>query len=50
MGVDPDGPTTEELTSVPLSPHGEPLSAYEEKVLAALEEEDRQHWMAHAAE
>jgi hypothetical protein len=41
MGVDPDGPTTEELTSVPLSPHGEPLSAYEEKVLAALEGEFR---------
>jgi hypothetical protein len=31
----------EELTSVPLSPHEEPLSPYEEEVLAALEEEFR---------
>jgi hypothetical protein len=31
----------EELTSMPLSPHEEPLSAYEQKVLAAFEEEFR---------
>src|SRR3954453_22172966 len=37
----PAPPATEELTSMPLSPHEEPLSAYEEKILAALEEEFR---------
>jgi hypothetical protein len=45
VDVSADGPpaprATEELTSMPLSPHEEPLSAYEEKVLAALEEEFR---------
>jgi hypothetical protein len=45
VDVSADGPpaprATEELTSMPLSPHEEPLSAYEQKVLAALEEEFR---------
>jgi hypothetical protein len=45
VDVSADGPpaprATEELTSMPLSPQEEPLSAYEEKVLAALEEELR---------
>jgi hypothetical protein len=45
VDVSADGPpaprATEELTSMPLSPHEEPLSAYEKKVLAALEEEFR---------
>src|SRR5919112_2049240 len=45
VDVSADGPpaprATEELTSMPLSPHEEPLSAYEQKVLAAFEEEFR---------